>query len=342
MILLNELRTVAGNLVKIGQLIARPVIEKRTGLKVISEGANLGEIVTDLDIGISRAILDGVPDHNIFGLRHYYSGSFSEEDDSSKRRTALEIYQIDPLDGTGDFKKTHGSDSVMPPTLLITKLKRESANLPFQAIGAIIYDLVNEYGILSDGSQIQMFEARTDHYLFSEMSWSRTQIWPWHSPKQIFAVGLRESYPQDVRDGKFIEFLRDKGFRPELVKTGGAGMQALQFFRNFMQPTGHTPGAIAFGNLKPLDIIFNAQPDWKTWDVDPINVVARALGVGFPTDIFGRSLEANAVAVTMRDMWHRQGCVFTASIGLSGELEKAANEFHVPGDPERDLLSINY
>ncbi len=340
-------RWVLSQVMQVGRFVAQPVIEQKTGLKVVSEGENFGEIVTDLDLGIGQVLLHGLPqsnalDVNVVGLRRLYPGSFSEEEDSPLRRKALEIYQIDPLDGTGDFKKTYGTDAVMPPTLLVTKLERDSSNVPFRAIGAIILELVHGYAIVSDGSQIGLFE-------FDEKSvggvrpipFEKTVVWTWTS-KQQFALNWRPSYPQNVRDERFVAFLQERGLSPKLTRTGGAGMQALQFFRNFLQPTGCTPASVAFGDLEPLDIIFNAQPDWKTWDIDPINVVAKALGVGFPTDIFGRSLEANAAAATMKEMWHRNGCVFTVSVGLQGELEKAVRDFHLAGDPERDLLSINY
>ena len=84
-------------------------------------------IVTEADKKVSQYLLDGGI-QGIAGVRKQYPGSFSEEDDSPERLQVAEIYQIDPIDGTGDMVDTYKSSNVKGPTTLVSKLIRESPN----------------------------------------------------------------------------------------------------------------------------------------------------------------------------------------------------------------------
>ena len=76
---------------------------------------------------------------------------------------------------------------------------------------------------------------------------------------------------------------RGKLLKP--IATGGAGRQIMQFLRNFMEPID--PAGDAFKKLEPLSVIFNVQPDWKTWDVDPLLAIAPSQ---MPVTYTGESL----------------------------------------------------
>ena len=80
----EEIATIVERLVRVNRAVTRPFIQKKTGLEVVAEGQNFGEIVTNADIGISNALLNGgVP--GVPGFRSTHPGSFSEEDDTPER-----------------------------------------------------------------------------------------------------------------------------------------------------------------------------------------------------------------------------------------------------------------
>jgi hypothetical protein len=356
---------VLGSVARVNRAVTRPFIEKKTGLKIVSEGKNFGEIVTVADVGISEALLDGSPKLGVSGLRSRYPGSFSEEQDSPERTTSLAIYEVDPLDGTGDFKKTYGSRNVIPPTTLVTKLERKNVNDPFVPVAGLIFEIVHEYVLVSDGEEVGFFAMTEDgnveripfNFAFGEAWWtgdSETGAMP-------VRLNRRESYFQYNFDLAFARFLPYDGSRVTQVRVGGAGMQALHVFRNYVVPVKPVLGqpawsaVTAFLNLNPIDISFNCQPDWKTWDTDPAIPIATAIAKEhrraehgsdfckepfFAGDIYGNPLTANAAAPTTKDMWHRTGTVLTTSDQLSWALCSQAKRFE--RETKRRLLDIDY
>src|SRR3989344_2644484 len=123
-------------------------------------------------------MLDGSSEIGVDGLRSRYPHSFSEEQDAPGRRTALEIYEVDPLDGTGDFKKTYATDAVMSPTMLVAKLRRKSANVSFSVVGGIIFEIVHQYAIVSDDQRIGLFAINADG-LIVEAPIRILRFWSW-------------------------------------------------------------------------------------------------------------------------------------------------------------------
>ena len=324
--------------IAVNRVVTRPVIEKKTGLKVLSSGEDFGQIVTNVDIGVSNALLNGGIS-GVEGLRSRYPGSFSEEQDSPVRRSSLVIYEVDPIDGTGDFQKTYNTSSVMSPTTLVTKLVRESVDEPFRPVAGMIFEIVNQYAIIGDGTSTGLFVAGKDGVVqipIQKISQSGVKI--------PLRINRRFSYPQDVYDNEFPKFLEQYGCDIQQVAVGGAGMQALQFFRGVFEPADS--GAEAFSGLEKIDIVFNCQPDWKTWDTDPATVIARAWGCKLYDNIEDNAeiTPPNAAAEKMSDMWHRYGCrlgeesvdgMMTAPLAL-GELARTFRELG------NDLLSKNY
>jgi hypothetical protein len=324
--------------IAVNRAVTRPVIEKKTGLKVVSSGEDFGQIVTNVDIGVSNALLNGGI-QGVEGLRSRYPGSFSEEQDSPVRRSSLEIYEVDPIDGTGDFQKTYNTPSVMSPTTLVTKLIRESVDDPFRPVAGMIFEIVNQYAIIGDGTSTGLFVAGKDGVVQIPI-----QKIPPSDVKVPLRINRRFSYPQDVYDNEFPKFLESYLYNVQQVAVGGAGMQALQFFRSIFEPADS--GAEAFSALKKIDVIFNCQPDWKTWDTDPAMVIARAWDCVLLDNIENNYFVSppNAAAEKMTDMWHRHGCrlgkeswdgVMTTPYIL-GELARTFRELG------NDLLSKNY
>jgi hypothetical protein len=247
---------------------------------------------------------------------------------------ALEIIQLDPIDGTGDFADTYQTSKVMPPTTLVSKLTRPTTHDLFQPEWGIIFDVVNEIALVSDGEAVFLFGA--DEHGLKEVPYERTKP-PWKEGEVIY-INRRVSYPQLTYDGPFMDFLQ-KNLNIVQVPTGGAGIFAMQVFRNYIQPTG--PGAEAFANLQPITIGFNCQPDWKTWDTDPTEVIAAALKMPRRCDAFNNTLHVNAAAQTLAGMHHKSGFVLSTSHLVQMTLCATANDFK---DRNRDcpLTAKNY
>ena len=329
--------------VRINRAITKPVIKKRTGLKIVSEGESFGAIVTNVDIGASQALLEGnIP--GVAGLRSLYPGSFSEEQDSPERITACNIYEVDPLDGTGDFKKTYDASVIMPPTTLVTKLKRKDSGEPYTPVVSLIFETVHEYGLVSDGTRIGFFTVTPEGEIYEVPCRLIKYDRPFDLSLPIF-INRRPAYPQQCFDTKFVPYLREH-FRLDIrqVSVGGAGMQALHLFRNYIEPSQQD--CPAFHKLKPLTISFNAQPDWKTWDTDPADVIAKAIGLPERTTIFGEKIsdhaskkKENAAATNLKDMWHPKGCVLSTDGYLQQLICQIAKIVPNFGD---NLLTIDY
>ena len=152
---LDEMIHMFENVARVNLAVISPQFAKKTGIQIVSEGANLGEVVTELDVKSSKFLLDGGLD-GVEGIRASYPGSFSEEDDSPERQNALTIYQIDPMDGSGDFKKSHGTDEVIGPTILVSKLSRSDMHHPFEVQSGMIFDAREQYALISDGQRVIM------------------------------------------------------------------------------------------------------------------------------------------------------------------------------------------
>lgn len=295
------------------------------GITVVSQGRDLGEIVTDMDLDASRLLLEG--DGLRFpGLRSTHPGSFSEEQDSPMRREARTLYEVDPCDGTGDAVKTKDAepDKVMSPTVLVTFLARNWAYEPFRPVAGMIYHVLGEFAVIGGEGQVFVGYAHEDR-TFMEVPHRVNMGTAWHDLRPL-RIGRRAAYPQKVAHESFLPFLcewyeeRRMGPSPwpwvEVVEVpvGGAGLQALQLLRSVI--TLDDRGAIpAWHNLEPIDIIWNTQPDWKTWDTDPIEAIAEALGFPLrPTDVGGQlTWNTNASAALLSDMHHRNGWVLAAN-----------------------------
>lgn len=317
---------------RVNRAVTWPFIEKKTGLKVVSEGADFGEIVTEVDKGVSLYLLNGGIE-GISGVRAEYPGSFSEEDDTEKRPSSLKVIQIDPLDGTGDFKKTYKTENVIGPTTLVSKLARESPEQPFSPVAGIIFDIKYEIALVSDGKDIGLFNVSDGK--IAEVKYGL--VHPEWSRKAPLFINKRYSYPQNNFDEFCDKYLPGRGLKVKRIPVGGAGTIAMQFFRQFIEPKQPT----YFSELRPITICFNAQPDWKTWDTDPTEVIANALGLPERRDIYGAPLKANAANPTLKDMHHTNGYVLAPNDELRSLLTGHAAEFQRlnPGKP---LTEKNY
>lgn len=294
------------------------------GVTVVNQGSDLGEIVTDMDLDASRLLLEG--DGRRFpGLRAAHPGSFSEEQDSPMRLEALALYEVDPCDGTGDAVKTKDAEpgKMMSPTVLVTFLVRNWAYEPFRPVAGLIYHVLGEFAVIGGEGQVLVGYADGDRN-FVEVPHRVNMGTSWHDLRPL-RIGRRTAYPQKVAHESFLPFLYEwyegkMGPSPwpwvEVVEVpvGGAGFQALQLLRSVI--TIDDRGAVpAWDNLEPIDIIWNTQPDWKTWDTDPIQSIADALGFSLrPTNVGGQlTLNTNASAALLSDMHHRSGWVLAAN-----------------------------
>jgi len=271
-------------------------------------------------------------------MRKTLPGSFSEEDDAPvERLKATEIWQVDPVDGTGDFVDTYATPRVFGATTLVSKLIRDSASEPFKPIGGLIFDTINQIALISDGETIELYKADEKRAL-KKVPYESTAPEVWTRGETV-KINRRPSYPQLTFDGAFMTYLGKHGVNIERVNVGGAGTVALQLFRNYIQPTD--PSGKAFADLAPIDICFNAQPDWKSWDTDPTDVIANALGLPKRTDIFGNKLYANASANELAEMHHTEGYVLSTSKELQIAMTANAQAF-VDRNPDCSLLQKDY
>ena len=198
----NELLGVLNNVFEVNRAVTRPFIEKKTGLQVVSEGEDLGSIVTEADKNVSLYLLDGGI-KGIQGMRSKYSGSFSEEDDSPDRTSSKIIYQVDPIDGTGDFKLTYTSNKVIGPTTLVSKLVRKDIKEDFNPIGGIIFDTINQIALVSDGNQIGLYKV-VENGEVQEVPIERREFNPSFGDK--LNINRRVCYPQLTFDGAFMKY----------------------------------------------------------------------------------------------------------------------------------------
>ena len=112
----------------------------------------------------------------------------------------------------------------------------------------------------------------------------------------------------------------------------------MQFFRNYIQPKKEVRG---FSELETSTIGFNAQPDWKTWDTDPTEVIANAMNLPERTNIYSCSLSANASAHNLQQMHHTSGYVLSPYNHLRDTLTQAAKDFE-SRNPDCPLLKKDY
>ncbi|MDP2925242.1 MAG: hypothetical protein Q8N99_02605 [Nanoarchaeota archaeon] len=133
-------------------------------------------------------------------------------------------------------------------------------------------------------------------------------------------------------------YLKQQGLDIERVPVGGAGIFAMQVFRNFIEPKENVPG---FSDLEKLTIGFNCQPDWKTWDTDPTEVIANALNLPPRTDIYGYIPTANASARILSNMHHKTGYVLSTDLELRDTIIKHASKFQ-KRNPDCPLLKKDY
>jgi hypothetical protein len=290
-------------------------------------------------LNVSRKLLnDGFAGFD--GLRSTYKGSFSEEDDSLDRLHSTTIFQLDPIDGTGDMVDTYQSKMPTGPTTLISKLTRDYGDGTlgaFKPVSGIIYDVLHEFGIVSNGKDIGLYKMTPDGKLKSIPYELTLPTW---KEGDTVRINRRVSYPQLTFDGPFMDYLRNKvGLKIEVVPVGGAGIFAMQVFRNYIQPKDSS--GKDFADLQPITIGFNAQPDWKTWDTNPTEVIADALGMPMRTDIYGNPLKANAANPTLKDMHHTTGYVLSTSNNLRNILTSSALYFE-KRNPDSPLLHKDY
>lgn len=329
----DEMVRMLEHVARITKHVTLPYLEKKTGLKVVDHGKDYGQIVTVADLDISKAILDG--DGSFPGIRHIYPGSFSEESDDKERRSAKEIYELDPIDGTGDFVDTYAGSNVMGPTTLLAKLRRGPDG--FYPVAGLILDVVHGETIVSDRNNVRLYRVDSDgrihdvQYEATKPEWNHSKI----------RLNRRVSYPQLAFDGPFKRFLNsDAGYDVIDVPVGGAGVAAMQVFRNYIQPTDGT--VKHFNDLQKIDICFSCQPDWKTWDTDPTRVIVRALDLPEITDIYERPLEADASLPDLKkDLVHHNGVVISTDSRLREHMAHLAERFE-ERNPDCPLLTKDY
>ncbi len=322
------------NVVRVNREVTLPILAKKTGLRVISNADDETMVATDVDIGITSALLEGLP--GMEGLSTLYPGSFSEELDSPMRGSSKIVAELDPCDGTGDLKRTALSKNIIPSTLLLALLKRHAIGYAFDVVGGIIYNEVHEYGIASDGQETVLFSGKDGKV--KEIPFEITSPPVWGLCDEPLILTRRVNYPQLVYDGPFIKYLKKCGVNVKIINTGGAGMFALHLFRNFINPTG--PGVEEFEKLPKISASFNCMPTWKTWDTDAAQIIGKALGLPQMTDLFGRKLTANACNEKLDDMWHTQGTLMARDSHLQQTLIGVASSF-MERNPDCPLIDMD-
>jgi hypothetical protein len=331
----DEMIKTAENVALVNRAVVLPFIQKKYGLQVVDQGSDYGQIVTIADQKVSQYLLNGGI-KGIVGQRRRLEGSFSEEDDTPLRLHALELDQDDPIDGTGDLVKTYQTENVMGSTTLVSRLIRQSPTERFTPAAGLIFDNITETVLVSDGHDIGLFKVNEDGKL-REAKYERMQPEEWRIGRPI-RINRREAYPQHNYDEFRMLVSIPANAHVEPVPVGGAGRIAMQFFRNYIQPTDKW-GA-DFAKLEPIDICFNAQPDWKTWDTDPTEVIANALGLPPRTDIYGDPLTANAANRSLKDMVHTTGYVLASDRVLRNFLTSHAVMYEA--GTGRKLTEKNY
>lgn len=332
---MSQLITQAWPLVVItARQIHRPVLTapglRPAKVNGVSSTTSLADYVARGDMIANKALLHGIPELvNLPGLAHIFPGSFSEEEDNPLRRTANVIYEVDPRDGSADADMRGTS-----PTILVTFLRRNSSGL-FKPEGALVYDVVGDYGIISDGAKI-VLAAPDKRGEFRTVQTRRLDP-SWTDGNQLI-LPRRIAYPQSNAHKVLPTYFKDRTVSQ--VDTGGAGRQTLHIMRRFLAPA-RQKGCPAFSALPPINVLLNCQPDWKCWDTDPMRVFAQALGLPEPTNIYGRRLRANAANEKLVDMKHRQGCIFVMTTEQRDYVLAVIRQFEAEHGAQ-SLLLTNY
>ncbi len=299
-------------------------------LQTVGDSLDISSIVTAEDNDISRLFLqEGIdvysiterpqkssqlgPSYRLYPSYHFdsvqktYPGSFSEEMDSPERTNALELVQLDPIDGTGDLKFFADKGKPYGATNLASKLKRPSIQHRFKPVAGMIFDFVDGIVILGDSETVEIY--RVDEANMEKVPY-RVKQRPYR-PGQPIRIGKRFAYPHEGFD-EFLKYLRDEKKRELIiVPTGGAGRAAEQLFRaNMDVPKTAVPED---WDDTAIDVFFNCQTDHKTWDLDPVLAIYRKLGASEPTDVYGNRLRANAAYAKLTpDAWHLNGYLYSA------------------------------
>src|SRR3989338_5227689 len=110
--LINELIHDLENIVKGNETVILPRYKTKEGIRVVNKTFSRADEQTQEDVLNSQYLLEGGL-RGINPIRKQYPGSFSEEDDTQKgaRLDAYRIKELDPQDGTTDFKETYQSNT---------------------------------------------------------------------------------------------------------------------------------------------------------------------------------------------------------------------------------------
>lgn len=298
--------------------IHKEVFKGGLALQAVSNPYDISTIVTVQDNAISRHYLetgiDGFP-----AVQQELPGSFSEELDSVFRTTVEEAEQLDPIDGTGDLKKSTSTDpkdvefrqkyGITQPygaTTLLSILARDNTDQPYISRGGLILDPIARTAILGTEARVELYRAEADQLVPVAY---RLQHSEWQSGERI-RIGKRVAYPHAGFDA-FLEYLQAKGVDLEIMTVGGAGRMAEQCFMTNME--------VEDLELKEefakyaIDVVVNTQADHKTWDLDPTLAMREALNVTMPTDVYGEAPIANAAAKDLKyGAWHTKGYIYSA------------------------------
>lgn len=296
--------------------INREVFKGGLGLNALENPHDISTIVTIQDKAISRLFLqDGID--RFEGVQKRRPGSFSEEMDSAERANAPEAVQLDPIDGTGDlnksthpdyaeFRRQNGITKPYGATNLVSMLERNSTSEGFVPTTGMIFDFVDEMVLLGDGETIDLY--RIDNGRFISIPFKLRQRE--YKQGEPIRIGKRVAYPHEGFD-KFLQYLKDeKKAELQIVTIGGAGRSAMQLFRTNMDADGPVPDDY---KDTAIDVMFNAQTDHKTWDLDPTLAMYGPLRVTRPTDVYDKELTANASAPELKPgAWHQNGYLYSA------------------------------
>lgn len=231
--------------------------------EIVKEG-RFDEIVTVADEESSRFILAW--------CKSRFPGSFTEEELTDERFNYDALWSIDPLDGTDEFK--HGKPGFCVQASL---LARRPGGLYFPIAGLIYLPLERKfvYSTETEGPFLDDGEKR-----LIELPKTRDM-----------AATQREQDPNQEL-GNFYEFLRQKGYEVQVLKTGGAGS---------------TVARMLIGEHKPNLYIVTRRYS-KEWDLSPSeNAVARA--GGWISDLYG-----NRFSYNRSNCYNERG--FVVAVGL--------------------------